>query len=160
MKSSTHDILYKILVLHGPNLNLLGKRELETYGCKTLTEINQALQAAASERKTEMRIIQSNHEGVLIDTLHEVIDWAHGVLINPGAFTHTSLALRDAFAAVNLPTVEVHLSNIYARELIRHKSLIAPICIGQISGFGWRSYLLGLDALVEYLSDLNFQEKK
>jgi 3-dehydroquinate dehydratase-2 len=153
-----NEIVYKIIILHGPNLNLLGIREPEIYGGKTLHVINQTLQAIAAAQRTELRIVQSNHEGVLIDTLHEGMTWADGILINPGAYTHTSLALRDAIVAVRLPTVEVHLSNIYAREIIRQRSLIAPVCVGQICGFGWRSYLLGLTALIEYLSDLDTKE--
>jgi 3-dehydroquinate dehydratase-2 len=118
-----------------------------------LEEIDSALHEAAGGQGVEVRTYQTNHEGGLVDALHEAMAWADGVLINPGAFTHTSIALRDAIAGVGLPTVEVHLSNIYARESFRHTSLIAPVCVGQISGFGWHSYLLGLKALVRVLSE-------
>ncbi|WGV25515.1 type II 3-dehydroquinate dehydratase [Halotia branconii] len=140
-----------ILVLHGPNLNLLGQREPGIYGSLTLAEINRLLEAAALNLQAKVFPLQSNHEGVLVDTIHGALDKHQGILINAGAYTHTSLALRDAIASVNLPTVEVHLSNIYRREEFRHHSYIAPVVIGQISGFGSQSYLLGLQALVHYL---------
>ena len=142
-----------ILVLHGPNLNLLGQREPDLYGKVGLEEINFALRELAGQHDSEIRTVQSNHEGTLIDALHEAQGWADGVLINPGAFTHTSYALRDAMAAIGMPCVEVHLSNIYARETFRHKSVIAPVCLGQISGFGWRSYTLGFVALLEFINE-------
>ncbi|MEA5503193.1 type II 3-dehydroquinate dehydratase [Halotia wernerae UHCC 0503] len=141
-----------ILVLHGPNLNLLGQREPGIYGSLTLAEINRLLEAAALKLQAKIFPLQSNHEGVLVDTIHGAVGKYQGILINPGAYTHTSVALRDAIAAVNLPTVEVHLSNIYRREEFRHHSYIAPVAIGQISGFGSQSYLLGLQALVHHLS--------
>jgi 3-dehydroquinate dehydratase-2 len=144
---------FKILVLHGPNLNLLGTRETETYGRITLQQINAALQSVSDDLGVALHIVQSNHEGNLIDALHESRLIVDGVLINPGAYTHTSVALRDAIAAVALPTVEIHLSNVYAREEFRHRSLTAPVCVGQISGFGWRSYILGLRAIVDHLGD-------
>lgn len=139
----------KILVLHGPNLNLLGVREPDIYGRVGLDEIDKELASRAKDLGFELRCLQSNHEGVLIDAIHEAIGWADGILINPGAFTHTSLALRDAIASIGIPTVEVHLSNIYAREEFRRRSVIAGVCVGQISGFGANSYYLGLAAMIE-----------
>lgn len=143
--SSEHRTL---LVLHGPNLNLLGRREPGIYGTVTLEQINKALEREAEKEGVELRIVQSNHEGVLIDEIHAAGGGASGILINAGAYTHTSYALRDAIAAVAIPTVEVHLSNIYAREEFRRHSVIAPVCSGQICGFGINSYLLGLQALI------------
>ena len=143
----------KILVLHGPNLNLLGLREPGVYGNVTLDEINTRLNALAGQRNAELRILQSNHEGVLIDAIQDARTWAKGILINPGGFTHTSVALRDAVSGVALPTVEVHLSNIYAREEFRHHSYLSPVCVGTLAGFGWRSYLLGLTALLDKIGD-------
>jgi len=139
----------KVLILNGPNLNLLGTREPEHYGSLTLDAINQRLQTYAETHDIELRIQQSNHEGAIIDAVQEARTWADGIVINPGGYTHTSVALRDAIAACAVPTVEVHLSNIYAREAFRHTSLIAPVCVGQISGLGWIGYQLAIDYLRE-----------
>ena len=142
----------KILVLHGPNLDLLGTREPAIYGELTLKEINSAISALARELAIEVTIVQSNSEGTLIDTIHSAIGSYDGVLINPAAYTHTGIAIRDALAAAALPTVEVHLSNIHSREEFRSKSFIAPIAVGQISGFALDSYLLGLRAIFNHLT--------
>jgi 3-dehydroquinate dehydratase-2 len=142
---------FNILVLHGPNMNLLGLREPEVYGYAKLSDIDAWLRAFAFEKDVELRTMQSNHEGSLVDAIHQMREWADGILINPAAYTHTSYALRDAIAAVTLPTVEVHMSNVYAREPFRHESLLAPVCLGQVVGFGWRSYLLGLQGLLGFL---------
>ncbi|MGB2982337.1 MAG: type II 3-dehydroquinate dehydratase [Candidatus Bipolaricaulia bacterium] len=151
MTQSKGEAIVRVLVVHGPNLNLLGKRESDVYGATTLPEIDEALAQAGSQRDVEIRTFQSNCEGELIDAIHEAGSWADGILINSAAYTHTSIALRDAIAGVGLPAVEVHLSNIHAREGFRRDSLIAPVCLGQILGFGSRSYLLGLTSIVDHI---------
>jgi 3-dehydroquinate dehydratase-2 len=143
-----------ILVLHGPNLNLLGKREPQIYGFVTLDDINSLLVEEGTKLQAQISSLQSNHEGVLIDAIHGALGKHQGILINAGAYTHTSVAIRDALAGVKIPTVEVHLSNIYQRETFRHHSYIAPVSVGQISGFGAESYRLGLQALIHHLRKL------
>ena len=137
-----------ILVLHGPNLNLLGTREPEVYGSTTLDDINARLEETAIANGASLRTFQSNHEGSLIDAIHEARGWADGLIINPGGYTHTSIALRDAISAVEIPTIEVHISNVFARESFRHHSFISPVCLGVISGLGWMGYRLALERLL------------
>lgn len=144
-----------ILILNGPNLNLLGEREPGVYGSLSLEEINRQLLEIGHGFGLEARTAQSNHEGGLIDLLHEARLWAKGVVFNPGGYTHTSVALRDAVSAIKIPVVEVHLSNVQAREEFRRHSFIAPVCVGSIAGFGWRSYALGLAALANILGTQN-----
>jgi len=137
----------KILVIHGPNLNMLGSRQVSLYGDKTLAEINSLLDKAAYELGVEVETFQSNHEGTLVDFIQEKSSEATGIIINPGALTHYGLSLRDALADTSLPVIEVHLSNIYAREEFRQQSVIAPVSRGQISGLGWRGYIAALEIM-------------
>jgi 3-dehydroquinate dehydratase-2 len=141
------------LILHGPNLNLLGIREPEIYGSLTLDDINKNLLTYGQKNGLNIRINQSNREGELVDILQDAMGWADGVVINPGAYTHTSIALRDTISAIMIPVVEVHLSNVFAREEFRQKSLLAAVCLGKITGFGWYSYILGINALVNFLRE-------
>lgn len=141
----------KILVINGPNLNMLGTREPEKYGTTTLAEIEKELYAYSFELGIDLETFQSNHEGEIIDKIQEALNNFDGILINAGGYTHTSVAIRDAISSVNLPCVEVHMTNIYAREEFRHQSLIAPVCVGHIVGLGVNGYKLGLKALNDYI---------
>lgn len=142
----------KILVMNGPNLNLLGKREPEIYGSQTLADIEELLKKEAALLGVEVSFYQSNHEGGLVDALHQAMTEQDGVVLNAGAYTHTSVALRDAISAIHLPVVEVHMSNVAAREEFRHQSYVSAVCLGTVCGFGADSYLLGLRGLVRYLN--------
>jgi 3-dehydroquinate dehydratase II len=136
----------RVLLLNGPNLNLLGQREPDVYGTMTFEELNKRVRDYAKEIGIELKMLQSNHEGVLIDAIHEAADWADAIVINPGAYTHYSYAIADALKAVRLPAIEVHLSNVQARDEFRRTSVVAPSTVGQIAGFGSVSYLLALQA--------------
>ena len=142
-----------ILVLHGPNLNLLGEREPGIYGGDSMEQINQRLIVEGEKIGVEIKCFQSNSEGELIDRIQDARLWSRGVIINPGGYTHTSIAIRDAISSLSIPVVEVHLSNIYARESFRKDSFISPVCVGTIAGFGWWSYLLGLTALASIIDN-------
>lgn len=144
--------MHKILVIHGPNLEFLGKREPKVYGKITLKQINECLLKLAKKSRIKLDIVQSNHEGEIVDLIGKSKEAYDAILINPAAYTHTSVAIRDAVSACGLPTIEVHLSNIYSREEFRHTSLIAPVAKGQISGFGKDSYALGLQAAIQLLN--------
>lgn len=139
--------MQKFLVIHGPNLNLLGKRKPEVYGNMNLEKINKEIEKFAEKNKIDIEIMQSNEEGEIVDAIQKAEDYS-AIVINPGGYTHTSVAIRDAIEAVEIPTVEVHLSNIYAREDFRHRSMSAPVCVGQISGLGWYGYILALEYLI------------
>lgn len=143
----------KILLIHGPNLNLLGKREPDIYGLSSLDEINAHMKRVAEENDAELRTLQSNSEGDLVDAIQQAAEWADGIVINPGAYTHYSYAIRDALAAVGLPAVEVHMSNIHAREEFRHNSVISAAVTGTVAGLGWRSYVCGIESLIGILKD-------
>lgn len=151
MSSQESENTLKVAVVHGPNLNLLGEREPLIYGDKTLDQINQFMLGHAKQLDMSLQFFQSNSEGALIDYLHQVRHWAQGLVINPGGYSHTSIALRDAIAATALPAIEVHLSNIYAREEFRRRSIIAPVCRGSICGMGWFGYILALTGLAHLL---------
>lgn len=140
-----------ILIIHGPNLNLLGTREPDVYGSLSLNELDKRLINFGEGIGVEISTMQSNLEGEIINMLHQAVSTVHGVVINPAGYTHTSVAIRDAIAAIDLPVIEVHLSNVYAREAFRQTSLLAPVCVGKITGFGWRSYTLGIQAMADIL---------
>ncbi len=145
--------MVKVCVIHGPNLNLLGVREPDVYGHDTFDEINKKIKDRARTLDVETRIFQSNSEGEIIDVIHEALQWADAILINPGAYTHYSYAIREAISAVRLPTVEVHMTNVHARDEWRRTSVIAPVSSGQVIGFGTASYLIGLDAAKALVED-------
>jgi 3-dehydroquinate dehydratase II len=145
--------VFKILLIHGPNLNMLGTREPEVYGTLTLDEINTRMKRLGEENGAEVRVLQSNSEGALIDAIQDAMQWADGIVINPGAYTHYSHAIRDALSAVHLPAIEVHLSNIYSREEFRNHSVISPVVAGCIAGLGIRSYTCGILSLIGILQD-------
>ena len=141
-----------ILLIHGPNLHLLGQRQPEIYGSQTLVDIDQHLMEVATQRNVNLKIFQSNHEGEIVTIIGQHIDWADGILINPAAYTHTSVAIRDALATMGLPVIELHLSNVHGRESFRHHSYIAPIAMGTIAGFGAFSYDLAIEAMIQHLN--------
>lgn len=143
---------YKFLLVNGPNLNMLGTREPEIYGSETLDELVSAVRTYATEQNIELRDFQSNSEGDIITAIQEARLWADGILINPGAYTHTSIAIRDAISSITLPVIELHISNVHARESFRHKSVLSGVCLGVIAGFGRNSYFLAVDALIRHLS--------
>ncbi len=145
--------MFKLLLIHGPNLNLLGSREPGIYGTVGFEEINTRMKRVAEEHGAELRVFQSNSEGALVDAIQDARTWADGIVINPGAYAHYSIAIRDALSAVKLPAIEVHLSNIHAREEFRHRLMLTPVCVGMICGLGWRSYLYGVEALIALLQE-------
>ena len=149
-----------ILLIHGPNLNLLGKRQPEIYGTQTLDNINHYLIQVAQKQGVELKTFQSNHEGAIVSEIGDNIDWADGILINPAAYTHTSVAIRDALSAVSLPVIEIHLSNIYKREDFRHHSYVSPIAVGVICGFGNHSYELALNAMINILQQIEKEDTR
>lgn len=144
---------FNILVVSGPNLNLLGTRQPEIYGPDTLDAIQSRLLKHFESREVELRFFRSNHEGAIVDQIQQAREWADGIVMNPGAFSHYSYAIRDAVSGVKLPAVEIHLSNVHARESFRHNLVVAPACVGTVLGFGWRSYLWGIEALLSHLGD-------